>query len=334
MALRLHKVEESFLDTCKRFNLIDSGDKIVVGVSGGPDSISLLHLLIKYKQKFGYELVVCHINHLIREDSTDDEIFVENYCGKNNIKFYVKRIDVETYAKENKLSVEDAGRRIRYDFFEEVRNKENANKIAIAHNKNDNAETVLLNLIRGAGTKGLEGIRAFDKNRNIIRPIINVEKKDIISFCKKEKLEPRIDSTNSQNIYRRNQIRNDILPKLAEINPNIIDTLTRTSDIIYEENIFVDSVTAEMFKQFAKVEENKISFELKTFNIESKILKSSLILKAIELLTGDRKNVQKINIEDILKMADRKVGNKQIQINKKIVASINKGHLELNLCEK
>ena len=334
MALRLHKVEESFLDTCKRFNLIDSGDKIVVGVSGGPDSISLLHLLIKYKQKFGYELVVCHINHLIREDSTDDEIFVENYCEKNNIKFYVKRIDVETYAKENKLSVEDAGRRIRYDFFEEVRNKENANKIAIAHNKNDNAETVLLNLIRGAGTKGLEGIRAFDKNRNIIRPIINVEKKDIISFCKKEKLEPRIDSTNSQNIYRRNQIRNDILPKLAEINPNIIDTLTRTSDIIYEENIFVDSVTAEMFKQFAKVEENKISFELKTFNIESKILKSSLILKAIELLTGDRKNVQKINIEDILKMADRKVGNKQIQINKKIVASINKGHLELNLCEK
>ena len=334
MALRLHKVEESFLDTCKRFNLIDSGDKIVVGVSGGPDSISLLHLLIKYKQKFGYELVVCHVNHLIREDSTDDEIFVENYCEKNNIKFYVKRIDVETYAKENKLSVEDAGRRIRYDFFEEVRNKENANKIAIAHNKNDNAETVLLNLIRGAGTKGLEGIRAFDKNRNIIRPIINVEKKDIISFCKKEKLEPRIDSTNSQNIYRRNQIRNDILPKLAEINPNIIDTLTRTSDIIYEENIFVDSVTAEMFKQFAKVEENKISFELKTFNIESKILKSSLILKAIELLTGDRKNVQKINIEDILKMADRKVGNKQIQINKKIVASINKGHLELNLCEK
>ena len=334
MALRLHKVEESFLNTCKRFNLIDSGDKIVVGVSGGPDSISLLHLLIKYKQKFGYELVVCHINHLIREDSTDDEIFVENYCEKNNIKFYVKRIDVETYAKENKLSVEDAGRRIRYDFFDEVRNKENANKIAIAHNKNDNAETVLLNLIRGAGTKGLEGIRAFDKNRNIIRPIINVEKKDIISFCKKEKLEPRIDSTNSQNIYRRNQIRNDILPKLAEINPNIIDTLTRTSDIIYEENIFVDSVTAEMFKQFAKVEENKISFELKTFNIESKILKSSLILKAIELLTGDRKNVQKINIEDILKMADRKVGNKQIQINKKIVASINKGHLELNLCEK
>lgn len=334
MALRLHKVEESFLNTCKRFNLIDSGDKIVVGVSGGPDSISLLHLLIKYKLKFGYELVVCHINHLIREDSTDDEIFVENYCEKNNIKFYVKRIDVETYAKENKLSVEDAGRRIRYDFFEEVRNKENANKIAIAHNKNDNAETVLLNLIRGAGTKGLEGIRAFDKNRNIIRPIINVEKKDIISFCKKEKLEPRIDSTNSQNIYRRNQIRNDILPKLAEINPNIIDTLTRTSDIIYEENIFVDSVTAEMFKQFAKVEENKISFELKTFNIESKILKSSLILNAIELLTGDRKNVQKINIEDILKMADRKVGNKQIQINKKIVASINKGHLELNLCEK
>ncbi len=334
MALRLHKVEESFLNTCKDFNLIKLGDKIVVGVSGGPDSISLLHLLVKYKEKFGIDIVVCHINHLIREDSTDDEKYVENYCEKNGIKFYTKRIDVENFAKENKLSVEDAGRRIRYEFFEEIKEKENANKIAIAHNKNDNAETILLNLIRGTGSKGLEGIRPIDEKRGIIRPLINLEKKDILSFCDKEKLDPRIDSTNSQNIYRRNKIRNDILPKLSEINPNIVDTLVRTSEIIYEENKFLDEVGEIIFSKTAIIEKNKIIFTLEDFEGLADVYKSKFILKAVEVLTGDKKNVSKVNVEDVLKMAKRKVGNKEIQINKKIKASIKKGNLELSLCEK
>lgn len=334
MALRLHKVEESFLNTCREFNLIAKGDKIVVGVSGGPDSISLVHLLVKYKEKFGIEIIVCHINHLIRKDSTDDEKFVENYCKKNNIKFYSKKVDVETYAKENKLSVEDAGRRVRYDFFEEVKQKENANKIAIAHNKNDNAETILLNLIRGAGSKGLEGIRPIDEKRMIIRPLINVEKKEIIDYCEKNSLEPRIDSTNSENIYRRNKIRNEILPKLGEINPNIVDTLVRTSEIIYEQNKFLDEVGEIIFSKTAIIEENKITFSIKDFNSLADVYKSKFILEAIEILTGDKKNVSKVNVEDVLKMAERNVGNKQIQINKKIRASVNKGNLELYLCEK
>ena len=332
MALRLHKVEESFLNTCKKFNLISQGDKIVVGVSGGPDSISLVHLLIKYKEKFGCELVVCHINHLIRSDSTDDEKFVENYCQKNGIKFFAKRVDVETLAKENKLSVEDAGRRVRYEFFEEIASKEKANKIAIAHNKNDNAETILLNLIRGTGAKGLEGIRPFDEARHIVRPLINVEKEDIIDFCQKENLEPRIDSTHSQNIYRRNEIRNEILPKLKEINPNIIETLARTSDIICEENSFISKEVDDKYKELAIIEDKKISYDLKSFNEQAQIIRSSLVLKTIEVLTSERKNVQKINVDDILKMAEKNIGGKQIQINKKVRTSIFKGKLEFYLC--
>ena len=140
--------------------------------------------MIKYQRKFEATFVVAHVNHLIREDSTDDEQFVENYCNKNGIEFYVKRFDVEKYATENKLSVEDAGRRIRYDFFEEIKSKTNANKIAIAHNKNDNAETFLLNLIRGAGPNGLEGIRAYDPKRNIIRPL---RRSSLFKDCKERR---------------------------------------------------------------------------------------------------------------------------------------------------
>lgn len=334
MAIRLDKVEDSFLNTCKKYNLIESGDKIVVGVSGGPDSISLLHLLIKYQGKYKATFVVAHVNHLIREDSTDDEQFVENYCNKNGIEFHVKRFDVEKYAEENKLSVEDAGRRIRYEFFDEVKTKTNANKIAIAHNKNDNAETFLLNLIRGAGAKGLEGIRAYDHKRSIIRPLIDVEKKDIVSFCEKEKLEPRIDSTNSQNIYRRNLIRNKILPELSEINPNIIQTLARTAEIIYEENKFIEEVGEVLYSKLAKKEQNKISFDLEEFNGMADVYKSFSVLKSIEILTGERKNVGKINVEDVVKIAANRIGGKYIQINKKVRATINKGHLEFYLCEK
>ena len=159
MAKRLHKVESTFIQTVKDNNLIEQGDRIVVGVSGGPDSTTLLSCLVEYKKKINFEIIVAHVNHLIREESTDDEKYVENMCEKMQVKCYTKRIDVEQIANEQKRSTEEMGRMLRYEFFDEIAKKENANKIAIAHNMNDNAETVLLNLIRGSGLEGLEGIQ-------------------------------------------------------------------------------------------------------------------------------------------------------------------------------
>ena len=237
MAKRLDIVEEKFLNTIRENNLIQKGDVIVVGVSGGPDSITLLTCLNKYKEKINCKIIVAHINHLIRKDSTEDEQFVENYCQKNEIPVFIKRAKVEEIAKEQKRGTEEVGRKIRYDFFNEVLKQNNANKIAVAHNLNDNAETMLLNLIRGTGLQGLEGIKP--KNNNIIRPLINCKREEIEEYCKKNNLNPRIDSTNSQNIYRRNIIRNQILPELKEINPNIVETLSKTAQIIRENNKYI-----------------------------------------------------------------------------------------------
>ncbi len=332
MARRLDLLEQKFLDTIKENNLIDEGDVIVVGVSGGPDSITLLTCLNKYKEKLKYSIIVAHINHLIRKDSTEDERFVENACKKMNIKFYAKRINVLQIAKETKRGTEETGRTIRYDFFNEILEKEHANKIAIAHNMNDNAETMLINLIRGSGLNGLEGIQPNEYEK-YIRPLINCSRAEIEGYCEKYKLKPRIDYTNSENIYTRNIIRNKIIPELQEINPNIIRTLSRTSKIIKENNRYLKKQSQEIYGKLAKLETKKTSFDLKEFNKLERTIKTNIILQAIEELQGTPRNIEKTNIDDIIKLAKRNVGNKYIKINKNLEAKIQDKKLQLTFLE-
>ena len=155
------------LNTINKYNLIKKGDKIVIGVSGGPDSMCLLDSLYCLKEKLGIEIFVAHINHMIREEADEETEYVKEYCKNKNIKCYVKKADVEKLAKEQKLGTEEMGRKIRYEFFNEVAQKENANKIATAHNLNDNVETILMNILRGSGISGLKGIEISRKETNI-----------------------------------------------------------------------------------------------------------------------------------------------------------------------
>lgn len=317
MAKRLDILEQKFLDTIKKNNLIQEGDKIVIGVSGGPDSITLLTCLNKYKEKGKYEIVVAHINHLIRKDSTEDEKFVENVCKEMEIKCYIKREDILKIAKETKRGTEEVGRKIRYDFFDEVAKKEKANKIAIAHNMNDNAETILLNLIRGCGLSGLEGIGAKEYNK-YIRPLIDCKREEIEAYCSKYKLNPRIDSTNKENIYKRNKIRNELLPYLKELNPNIIQNLSRLSKIVKNEKEYINSETKKVYNKITKQSLGKIEMELKDFQKLNTALKENLVIYAITKLLGDARNVEKVNIDDIIEMADKNIGNKYMEINKNL----------------
>lgn len=321
MARRLHKVESSFLQTVKNNNLIVQGDRIVVGVSGGPDSTTLLSCLVEYKKKVNFEIVVAHVNHLIREESTDDEKYVENMCEKLKVKCYIKRVEVEQLAREQKRSTEEMGRMVRYEFFNEIARKENANKIAIAHNMNDNAETILLNLIRGSGLDGLEGIQPLQYGK-FIRPLINCERKDIEDYCEKNKLNPQIDKTNKENIYTRNKIRNILIPEIQKINPNIIQNLSQTSKIVAENNEVIDLDVTSTFNAIVHIENNQALIQLKDFNCLQTYIKKKLIILAIEKLSGNRRNIEKTNIDDIIKLAENGIGNKYIQINKIIRAEV------------
>ncbi len=152
-------LEEIVLKTIKKNNLIKDGDSVVIGVSGGPDSITLLDILLKIKDKINFNIIVAHINHMIREDAIKDQEYVENYCKEKNIPCYILQKEVEKIAKDQKIGTEEAGRNLRYKFFNEILEKTKSNKIATAHTKNDNAETVLMNIIRGSGTSRIKGNR-------------------------------------------------------------------------------------------------------------------------------------------------------------------------------
>ncbi len=314
-------MKQKVIETIRKYNLIEDGDKIVLGVSGGPDSISMLNILkeIKDAQIIKFEIYVAHINHMIRKEAIDDEKYVEDYCNRNNIKCYIKRIDVVKIANDKKMGTEEAGRNARYDFFEEILKDTDSNKIAIAHNKNDKIETIIMHLLRGSGLSGLKGIEPIRDNK-FIRPLIECERSEIEQYCEENKLNPRIDKTNFENEYTRNKIRNIVIPYIKqEFNPNILQTLSRLSEVVTEEVEYVDKQTQKIYQQILIEKTDKqISLNLKKFNEQEKIIKSQLILLATKQLMGSTQGIEKIHIEDIIKLCNNNIGNKYLTPNKNV----------------
>lgn len=329
---KMEVLEEQVLKTIKKYKLIENKDKIVLGVSGGPDSICMLHLLNKLYKK-GKNLIteencpkgpspmaimVAHVNHMIRAEANDDEKFVRDYCEKNKIEFYTKSIDVQNLANTNKIGIEEAGRLARYEFFEEILQKTQATKIAIAHNKNDKVETILMHTLRGSGMKGLKGIEP--KRGNIIRPFIECDRSEIERYCEREHLNPRIDKSNFENIYHRNKIRNVVIPYIQkEFNPNIIQTINRLSDIMVLEDEYMEKQTKKVYRDLVIEEKQKeIIMDLKQFNLQELVIKSRLIRYIIKRLFGTTTSIEKIHIDDIIKLCNNNVGNKYLMPNKNI----------------
>ena len=315
-------MKNKVLETIKKYNLIENGDKLVLGVSGGPDSISMLNILNEIRKddkvKLNYEIVVVHINHMIRKEAVDDELYVKEYCDKRNIDFYSKSIDVKKLANTNKIGTEEAGRNVRYEFFNEILEKTSSNKIAIAHNKNDNAETMIMNIMRGSGISGLKGIEP--KRGIYIRPLIECEREEIEKYCEKNKLNPRIDKTNFENEYTRNKIRNIVIPYVKkEFNHNLINTLKRLSDLVKEEEVYIEKQVLDIYNNIViEQKENEIILDLKKFNVQEKVIKSRLILYTITRILGTSQGMEKIHIEDIIKLCSNNIGNKYLTPNKKL----------------
>lgn len=203
------------LNINKKYNLIENDDIIVVGFSGGPDSVFLVEMLKKLQHFFNFKIYLVHINHLLRgEDADSDENFSFEYAKKNNLEIFIKRISVKEIAKEVGKTLEEVGREERYKFFFEIYEKVRATKIATAHNKDDQIETFLFRLIRGTSLQGLEGIKI--KNNNVIRPISEIYKKDILKYLNKNEIQYKIDKTNFENEFTRNSIRLDLIPFIEE----------------------------------------------------------------------------------------------------------------------
>ncbi len=329
--------EDKVLKTIKKYNMVEDGDKVVIGVSGGPDSMSLLNSLNNLKEKLNIKIYVAHINHMIRKEADEETEYVKNFCEKIGVEFFVKRIKVEEEAKKQKIGTEEAGRNIRYEFFKEVAKKVSANKIATAHNSNDNAETVLMNIIRGTSISGLKGIEKVRENK-FIRPIIECNRQEVEEYCKEQKLNPRYDKTNYENIYTRNKIRNLLIPYLQkEFNPNIIEGINRLSNLATSNEEFLNNIVENEYKKLlisgdniANNEDEKnntIILNLKEFNKLDYVIKSRLILYTISKVYGKVTGIEKIHIDDIIKLCKNNIGNKYLTPKKEIKIFVKKGKI-------
>ena len=320
-------LEEKVLNTINKYNMIQSGDGIVIGVSGGPDSMTLLNILNNLKEKLNIKLYVAHINHSIRKEADEETEYVKDFCKKIDVEFFAKKVKVEEIAKELKIGTEEAGRNIRYEFFEEVAHTVGANKIATAHNLNDNAETVLMNIIRGTSVSGLKGI---DKVRDgkYIRPIIECSRAEIEDYCKEKNLNPRYDKSNNENIYTRNKIRNLLIPFLQkEFNPNIVEGINRLSQIAIEEEQFINKVVEKEYEKLQIAVDNNIILNLKEFNKLDYVIKAKLILYTISKVYGKTSGIEKKHIDDIIKLCDNNIGNKYLTPQKGIKIYVKKGKI-------
>ncbi len=232
----VHKVAKFI----RQKKLLNDGEKVLVTISGGADSVALLLVL----QKLGYACIAVHCNfHLRGEESLRDENFVRELCKRRSVELIVTHFDTKKYAKENGISIEMAARRQRYETFEELRKKTGATAIAVAHHRDDNAETMLLNLIRGTGIKGLHGIQA--RNGYIVRPLLCVGRNDIIEYLEWRGESYVTDSTNLETDFTRNKIRLQILPLLQEINPSVAESLAESARRVEEaEKIYTRAIEA------------------------------------------------------------------------------------------
>ena len=299
------KLFREILNINKKYNLIENNDIIVVGFSGGPDSVFLVEMLKKLQYFFNFKIYLVHINHLLRgEDADSDENFSFEYAKKNNLEIFIKRIPVKEIAKEVGKTLEEVGREERYKFFSEIYEKVGATKIATAHNKDDQIETFLFRLIRGTSLQGLEGIKI--KNNNVIRPISEIYKKDILEYLNKNEIQYKIDKTNFENEFTRNSIRLDLIPFIEErYNAKFKD------------------------KVFSLIEEIRVNNQNNSLNLEDfSDSENRILLEKIKLLSNfDRKNLlslflNKKNIEvnrnkiDEISSLIKSNGTKKIDLDK------------------
>ena len=267
------KVEE-----LKKSGLIKKNEKILIAFSGGPDSVFLYNLLFFLREYYSIEISLIYVNHNLRKDVKNDLNFVEEFSKENNVPLYIESVDVRKYAAENKKSIELAARELRYEAIEKVLQNLNYDKIATGHNLDDNIETFIFRLLRGTSLKGLKGIPS--ERKNIIRPILQFEKKEILNYLQENKKSYIIDYTNSENDYTRNYIRNEIFPMFVNINPTFRN---KVNELIQEIN------NKERLKTYSEEKNTKEKFVqyLEKYDVELSRKKIDQIYETLYNENGD-----------------------------------------------
>ena len=291
MSINTSLVLEKAKKAINEYKMLENASTVVVGLSGGADSVCLLHVLYTLKDEYKLKLIASHVNHGIRgEEAENDALFSKNFAETLGADFKLLKVDCVKEARENGETTEEAGRRIRYEFFYSLCEDENT-VIATAHNSNDNLETVVFNITRGSALSGAKGIPP--KRDNIIRPLIFCSRAEIEGYCKENNLSFVTDSTNLSDDYTRNRIRHNVLPELEKVNSNAIEAFTRFSESVRIDDDYLDSV-AENALEKAKLSE--CSYSTEAINSLHPSIKRRVIFKVINRFSEELPDSKKINL--------------------------------------
>jgi len=321
-----------FIDTCATENIFAGVHKVLVAVSGGADSLALAQLLINSRRRFNLELAIAHFEHGLRgQDSIDDADFVKTFAQERDIKFFGGKGNVKTFATENKISVETAARLLRYEFLSKVKRDYNFDAIALAHHADDQAETILMRLLRGATSEGLSAMKFRTLSENyglLIRPLLRFRKVELENFCRMKNLSPRLDKTNFIPDATRNKIRLELVPTLEKFNPALVETLCRLGEVTAQES---DFISAQAEKIFPAVVKNN-SIVRKDFLKLHPALQRVIIKKFLALVTGSIKDFGFVHFEGVRKVLVNNLAG--VELPRNLRANLRQGKLYITKREK
>lgn len=315
----MSSAQDSFYAMIKEHKMVEKNDQIVVGVSGGADSVCLLFLMKKLSMEVGFDITAVHVNHMLRGAEADrDEKFVKALCHDMDVRCVCVHSDVMALAREKKIGIEEAGRMVRYKAYDMVCRKLNpqgpytGGKAAVAHHKDDNAETVLLNMIRGTDIKGLTGISPVAKRGNltIIRPLLKAGKKDIINFLEENGVPYIEDSSNNDEDFARNRVRNVIIPQMEEINSKAVDHIDDMTGMLLRLSSFYDENVRCAMSSVVDMRDEAPAIHIDQLKYLAPALQTGVIYNTISLVAGTKKDISRVNVEDVLALADKQTGRR------------------------
>ena len=296
-------------------DLLSRGDCLLLAVSGGADSVCLLHVMLSLKEELGIKLHVAHLDHQLRgEESEADAAYVAELAQSLDIPVTLSEADVRGYQKKHRLSLEEAAREVRYNFLSETAAAVGADVVAVGHTLDDQVETIMLHIIRGSGIAGLVGLNAKSKRLlsgnqvNIIRPLLEISREETQQYCLEHNLMPRVDSTNQSLSMLRNRIRLKLLPELKKYNPAFVESLLRNSAIAADEIAFLDCETEKVWKSVVKEQNDVIILDKERFGVLPNALKRHLLRAAIKRLLGTLKDIEERHISEITGVLEKQAG--------------------------
>ena len=325
--------------TIAEHRLIDKGDRLVLGLSGGPDSLCLLYVLAGLRNKLGFELYALHLNHLMRGDDAEADVaFLEKECAALSVPLTVVRCDVYKKAEDDNTSPEEAGRKARHEALqakaEELRNDGSGlpAKIVFAHNRNDQAETVLMRMLRGTGIHGLAAME-FERSDGVIRPLLETPRSEIERFCTENSLKPRFDSTNASDDYTRNRLRHHLIPQLeAEYNPNLKDVLFRLSENAREDDEYLLALAEAAFAELTLEKgEGFVKLDARKLRLQAPSIQKRVISRAFCSI-GLTQDIASVHLNPLCRALNENLGGRTIEFPSGYAALTSARVLTLKKC--